>query len=60
MGHLKDKVYTTQVVIIEVLCYRIDAAPEVLREHFPAVSGNWIRRAQLCIEKHWQHFEQYL
>lgn len=59
-GHLKDRVYETTVDTIEELRHRINVATEDLREQFPQVSGNWIRRAQLCVEKQGQHFEQFL
>ena len=55
-GHLKDRVYATEVDNIDELRHRINIAVEALRQHFPPVSRDWIYRAQMCVEKELQHF----
>lgn len=59
-GFLKERVYTTEVENIDELRHRIYVASEELRQQFPRLAGNWIRRAHTCLEVQGQHFEHLL
>lgn len=59
-GYMKGLVYATEVNTIGELRRRINNTAENLRQQFPRVSENWIRRAQLCVQVQGQHFEQLL
>lgn len=59
-GYMKTLVYATEVNTIDELRRRINTTVENLRQQFPRLTENWIRRAQLCVEMQGQHFEQLL
>lgn len=59
-GYIKEKVYATEIQNEEDLRLKINNAVLQLRQNFPPISGNWIRRAQLCIQDGGRHFEQLL
>lgn len=59
-GYMKERIYATEVETIGELRNRVNTVAEHLRQQFPPLTQNWIRRAQLCVEREGGHFEHVL
>lgn len=60
-GVMKSMVYTNEIIDIDDLRNRVQAAAATIRRQDPGLvnyCNSWISRARLCVQKHGDNFEQ--
>lgn len=62
-GLMKTMVYTNEILDLEDLRNRVEAAATTIRQHglgLASYADSWVRRARLCVQQQGDNFEQLL